>query len=94
MPKLTKKDEAYLNIEIDNKTYKIPLSRSLKIKEVRKLMKTTKLDGSEQFDFMVEFFGRYLGEEIVEELTTGDLIEIINLWKKANEEVEGLDLGE
>lgn len=94
MPKLTKKDEAYLNIEIDNKTYKIPLSRSLKIKEVRKLMKTTKLDGGDQFDFMVEFFGRYLGEEIVEELTTGDLIEIINLWKKANEEVEGLTLGE
>ena len=93
MPKLTEKDAAYLAIEIGGKTYRIPLSRSLKIKEVRKLMKLSKLDDSDQFDFMVEFFGKYLGAEVVDELTTADLIEIIKLWRTANEEVGDLDLG-
>ena len=94
MPKLTKKDAAYLSVEIDGKTYQIPLSRSLKIKEVRKLMKISKLEDGDQFDFMVEFFGKYLGADIVDELTTADLLELIKLWKTANEEVDEISLGE
>lgn len=94
MPKLTPKNAAYLNIEINGKTYQIPLSRSLKIKEVRKLMKLSMLEDGEQFDFMIEFFSKYLGAEVVEDLTTGDLLELIKLWKTANDEVEDVSLGE
>ena len=93
MPKLTPKNSAFLSVEIGGKKYQIPLSRSLKIKEVRKLMKISKMDDGEQFDFMVEFFGKYLGAEIIDELTTADLVELIKLWKTANEEAGDIDLG-
>lgn len=96
MPKhsLTKKDEAYLTIEIDGKEYNIPLAKTLKVKEVRQLIKISKLEETDQYDFMIEFLARYMGEEIVDEMTTGDVIEIFNLWKKANTDAEDLELGE
>lgn len=96
MPKhsLTKKNEAYLTIEIDGKEYNIPLAKTLKVKEVRQLIKISKLEEMDQYDFMIEFLARYMGEEIVDEMTTGDVIEIFNLWKKANTDAEDLELGE
>ena len=96
MPKhsLTKKDEAYLTIEIDGKEYNVPLATTLKVKEVRQLIKISKLEEMDQYDFMIEFLARYMGEEIVDEMTTGDVIEIFNLWKKANTDAEDLELGE
>ncbi|MBO7529867.1 MAG: hypothetical protein J6T37_08340 [Bacteroidales bacterium] len=96
MPKhsLTKKDEAYLTIEIDGKDYNIPLAKTLKVKEVRQLIKISKVEEMDQYDFMIEFLARYMGEEIVDEMTTGDVIEIFNLWKKANTDAEDLELGE
>lgn len=96
MPKhsLTKKDEAYLTIEIDGKEYNIPLAKTLKVKEVRQLIKISKLEEMDQYDFMITFLARYMGEEIVDEMTTGDVIEIFNLWKKANTDAEDLELGE
>ena len=96
MPKhsLTKKGEAYLTIEIDGKEYNIPLAKTLKVKEVRQLIKISKLEEMDQYDFMIEFLARYMGEDIVDEMTTGDVIEIFNLWKKANTDAEDLELGE
>lgn len=96
MPKhsLTKKNEAYLTIEIDGKEYNIPLAKTLKVKEVRQLIKISKLEEMDQYDFMIEFLARYMGEDIVDEMTTGDVIEIFNLWKKANTDAEDLELGE
>ena len=96
MPKhsLTKKDEAYLTIEIDGKEYNIPLAKTLKVSEVRQLMKIKKLEETDQFEFMIEFLARYIGEEVIDDMTTGDLTEIFNLWKKANTDVEDLELGE
>ena len=43
---------------------------------------------------ITEFLGKYMGEEIVEEMTFVDLIEVFNFWKLANEQVGGLSLGE
>ena len=91
---LTKKDEAYLTIEIDGKEYSIPLARSLKVKEVRKLLRVTKLEDVDQYDFMVDFLGRYLGADVVDEMTSGDLMEVVKLWHAANAEVEDITLGE
>lgn len=91
---LTKPEAAYLNIEIDKKVYQVPLGRTLKVKELRKLMKVTKLDSEEQFDFMLEFFGKYIPEEVIDELTQAELLQLFNLWTKANEEVENMTLGE
>lgn len=96
MPKeLKKSDKQYLNVTIEGKDYKIPLSRSLKIKEVRKLISITKMDDSiEQFDLMAEFFGAHIGADVVDDLTTAELTELMELWKQANEEVGEIELGE
>jgi hypothetical protein len=96
MPKeLKKTDKQYLNVTIEGKDYKIPLSRSLKIKEVRKLISITKMDDSiEQIDLMAEFFGAHIGADVVDDLTTAELTELMELWEQASEEVGEIELGE
>lgn len=94
MPKLKKQDRAFLSVEIDGKTYQIPLARSLKVKEVRKLMKADKLSESDQFDLMYDFMASYVGSEVIDEMTEGDLEQLFTLWTKANSEVGEVSLGE
>lgn len=96
MPKysLTKKDEAYLTLEIEGKSYNIPLANTLKVKEVKRLLKYADMDQTNQVDFLTEFLGQYMGPEIVDDMTVADLFEIFKLWTKANKEAGGLDLGE
>lgn len=96
MPKhsLTKKNEAYLTVEIDGKEYNIPLAKTMKVKEVKQILKIKNLKDSEAFEFMCEFLSRYMGEDLVDNMTTGDITEVFDLWKKANDEVEGVTLGE
>ena len=99
MPKysLKKKDAAFLTLEIDGAEYNIPLVTSMKIKEARKLLKIMKMDEAqidEMVDELTEFLGKYMGREFVEDMTFVDMIEVFNLWKKANEQVGGLSLGE
>lgn len=95
MPKysLSKKDKSYLTVEIEGKTYNIPLATALKLKEVRKFMKLGKKTEEEQFDFLIDFFSEYLGEELVEEMTISDINELFTLWTKANEAAGGPDMG-
>lgn len=96
MPKysLTQKDKAYLTIEIKGKNYDIPLANTLKVKEVRALIKLDKKPYEEAIDYIIDFFSKYLGDEVVEELDLGDLYEIFNIWGKANAQAGGLALGE
>lgn len=92
---LSKSNGAYLNIEIEKKNYKIPLANALKLKELRKLIKANKLESEEeQLDFLMDFFGKYLGEDTIGELTIAQIFELFALWQKANEEAGGLSLGE
>lgn len=102
MPKyfLTQKDKKYLTLEIDEKNYNLPLANTMKVKEIRKLMKITKLPEEEQFDCMIEFLSKYMGEEVIDEMLVDDVQEIFELWNRANDmgkhsDDEGnLDLGE
>ena len=91
---LTKKPGKFLTVEIEGKKYNIPLASSLKVKEIRKLLKLKKLSEDEQFDFMIDFFSKYLGEELVDEFTSEDLTELFTLWNKANEQAGGMTTGE
>lgn len=92
---LSKSNGAYLNIEIEKKNYKIPLANSLKLKELRKLIKANKLESEEeQLEFLMDFFGKYLGEDTIGELTIAQIYELFTLWQKANEEAGGISLGE
>jgi len=92
--KLQKKAAAFLTVEIDGKTYDIPLVNSMKVKEARQLLKVTKMEEGDQVDYLADFLGRYMGPEIVDEMTFADMFEIFRLWLKANEEAGGLSLGE
>lgn len=96
MPKnqLTKKNEAYLTLEINEKNYNIPLASSMKLKELRKLTKIEKLPETDQLDAIAEFFAKYLGESVVDDLSVADLYEILKYWKEANSKTGGLSLGE
>lgn len=96
MPKysLTTKDSAYLTIEIGGKDYNIPLAKKLKVKEIRKLKDALKLPEDEQLDFIIDFLGNYLGAELVDDLTMEDLTEVFQYWIQANNEADGLKLGE
>lgn len=92
---LSKSNGAFLNIEIEKKNYKIPLANSLKLKELRKLIKANKLESEEeQLEFLMDFFGKYLGEDTIGELTISQIYELFTLWQKANEEAGGISLGE
>ena len=86
MPKyfLTQKDRNYLTLEINGKNYNLPLANTMKVKEIRKLMKITKLPEEEQFDCMVEFLSKYMGAELIDDMTVADVQEIFELWNKAN----------
>lgn len=86
MPKysLTKKDKSYLTIEIEGKNYNIPLAGTMKIKEVRALLKITKLSEEEQFEAMSDFLSRYMGEDVVDDMIVDDVQEIFALWSRAN----------
>lgn len=85
MPKysLTKKDKKYLTLEIEGKTYNLPLAKTLKFKEVRKLMKITELPEGEMLDTMGDFLEKYMGD-IMNEMTLEDVEEIFAIWSKAN----------
>lgn len=96
MPKyqLTKRDAAYLTIEINGKEYNIPLANSLKVKEVKKLLAYADLEQDKQVDFLIAFLGSYIDTDVVENMTVGDMFEIFSLWSKANQEAGGISLGE
>lgn len=96
MPKysISQKDKSYLTIEYGGKNYNIPLATTLKLKEVRKFIKLGKKSEEEQLDFLIDFFGHYMGEEVIDEMTIPDVQELFTLWGKANEEAGGPTLGE
>lgn len=96
MPKysISKKDKSYLTVEYAGNTYNIPLATTLKLKEVRKFIKLGKKSEEDQLDFLIDFFGHYMGEEVIDEMTIPDVQELFGLWGKANEEAGGPALGE
>ena len=83
MPELTlnRKKIEVLKINIDDKTYSVPLGFSLKRKELAKLDKEPEV---------LKFFEKHIGEEVWNDLTIGEQKQIIDAWAKATqEEAEG-----
>ena len=87
MPDLTlnRKEVEVLKVNIDDKTYSIPLGTSLKRAELAKL-KTE--------DEVMTFFEKYLGKELMEDLSVGEIKQIIDAWSDATKKSVGLTLGE
>ena len=82
---LTRKEIEVLKVNIEGESYSIPLGTSLKRKDLAKL-KTN--------DEVMKFFEKYLGKDLMEDLTIGEIKAIITAWSKATEEASGVKLGE
>ena len=82
---LNRKEVECLKVNIEDKSYMIPLGTSLKRKEL------AKLDKEEE---VMKFFEKYLGKELMDDLSVGELKQIIEAWSKATQEISGLSLGE
>ena len=94
MPELNDKTKKFLTVPINGTEYQIPLASSLKVKWIKKLSKAFRGGQLDMLDYMIEFFEQYIPEDVVDELDQDDLMELFNLWKKANEEGERITLGE
>ena len=84
MPTELKWNTEVLKVKIEGEEYSIPLATSLKVKEVKALIKLTKKDQDEQLDGFVEFFKKYIPEQVIEDLPMSALNQLIQAWSGAN----------
>ena len=84
MPHEIKWNTEVIKVKIEGKEYSIPLASSLKVKEVKTLIKLTKKDQDEQLDGFVEFFKNYIPEDVLENLPMTALNQLIDAWSSAN----------
>lgn len=82
---LNRKEVEVLTVNIEGKSYNIPLGTSLKRKELAKLT-----DEKE----VMKFFEKYLGKDLMDDLSIGELKQIIEAWSEATQKVSGVKLGE
>lgn len=83
MPKeltLKKKEVDCLKVNIENKSYMIPLGTSLPLKEL------SKLDNQNE---VMKFFEKHLGKEVMESITVDDFKQIVEVWSEATKEASG-----
>ena len=75
-----------LKVNIEDKSYSIPLGTSLTRKELAKL-KTE--------DEVMKFLEKYLGKELMDDLSIGEIKQIITAWSEATQNSgNGETLGE
>ena len=74
-----------LDIEIGDKTYKIPLGSSLPLKKAKSI---------KDEDTVMEFLRDYMPDEVVDNLTIAQLAQIMNAWSEETKKASGISLGE
>lgn len=87
---LKQKEADYFKLNIGDKSYLIPLARSLTFEEINGLK--TKKD-------IVRFFEKYLGADVFNALTVDQFEAVCHEWQKANDmtadgEDEDITMGE
>lgn len=83
--KIDRKEIEVLAVNIEGKTYNVPLGTSLKRKELAKLNKDEEV---------LKFFENYLGKDLMDDLTIGEIKQIITAWSEATQKASGITLGE
>lgn len=78
-----------LSVNIENKTYNVPLAGSMSYGELRKLKK-----GKNDPDIIVEFFGKYIPEEVLDNLHIEDINQLMIAWSDATQKATGASVGE
>ena len=74
-----------LDIEIGDKTYKIPLGSSLPLKKAKAI---------KDEESVMEFLHDFMPEDVVDNLTIGQLAQIMNAWSEETKKASGISLGE
>ena len=82
---LKRREANNLKINIDDKSYFLPLSGSMKPKEVAKL---------DTVEATIEFMKKYIPGEVLDELTQDEYNDIVRAWGAASKEASGLNPGE
>ena len=82
---LNRKEVEVLTVNIDEKSYNIPLGTSLKPKELAKLNTQ---------DAVMKFLETYLGKELTDDLSVGEIKQIVEAWSEATKKASGVTLGE
>ena len=83
--KLERNKKEVLEVEIEGKIYKVPLGTELKRKE---------LAGMKKEENVMKFFEEHLGKDLMDDLTVGELKQIITAWSDATQKASGVSLGE
>lgn len=84
-----------LKVTIGETVYTLPLANALPYSKVRKLIKISKSDDTEeQIDTFIAFFKEYIPEEVVENLPMASLTALAKAWGDTSEENGGSALGE
>ena len=78
-----------LKVTIGDETYSVPLGGSMSYGELRRLQK-----GKNNPDIVVEFFGKYIPEEVLNSLFVEDINELMNAWSEATKQSSGATAGE
>ena len=85
---LKKREEDYLKLNIGEDSFLIPLATNLTLDEVKNMDST---DGA------IEFFQKYIREDVAKTLTLYNYKDLITAWRKASEkamESAGKSVGE
>ena len=84
-----------LKVTIGNDVYTLPLANSLPYSKVKKLIKISKSDDTEeQIDTFIAFFKEYIPEEVIDNLPMTKLTALAKAWGDTSEENGGSTLGE
>lgn len=80
-----KKIQEVLAVEIGEKTYSVPLSGSMKRKEILAL---------DNEDAVYDMFAKHIPAEVLDNLTMDEYKQLAYAWIDANNESQGATLGE
>lgn len=73
---LKKKESDFFKLNIGEESYLIPLARSLTFEEINKMQNK---------ENVVEFFRKYLGDDVFNALTVDQFEIVCREWQKAND---------
>lgn len=82
---LKRSEKKEFKVNIDGKSYVLPLSVSLPIKEIKAL---------DTAEGTLAFIHKYIPAKVIESLTQEDYNSIVNAWVAASKEESGLSVGE
>ncbi len=84
-----------LKVTIGEQTYTLPLANALPYSKVKKLIKISKSeDTEEQIDTFIAFFKEHIPEDIIDNLPMKSLTALAKAWGDTSEDNGGSTLGE